>query len=80
MVFGARRGLPVGVVKAPRMCYNLENVFIRALTPPSISSGIFAECHENLTIYVPEQSVEEYRSADVWSVYSDRIVGYLYND
>ena len=46
-------------------CRNLKNVYIHSTIPPAVSR-IFADNHKDLTIHVPESSVEAYRSAQHW--------------
>ena len=65
---------------------SLKNVYVKSTTPPSI--GKWAFCYEksayhyqyppipNLKIYVPMNSVEDYKTQ--WSLYADNIVGYEY--
>ena len=53
-------------------CTSLTSVTINATTPPRIgTSGVFDNTNANLVIYVPAQSVEEYKTN--WSTYADRI-------
>lgn len=42
-------------------------------TPPSLSPGWEYGDNGPKEIYVPDASVEAYKSADVWSKYADRI-------
>ena len=63
-------------------CSSLKSVYCKATTPPileQIGPGgdcPFDGCDSNCKFYVPRNSVEAYKSADVWKVYADRIVGY----
>lgn len=52
---------------------NLKEVIIDAITPPSIGTNVFASAHADLTIYVPDGSVDAYKSASNWSAYAGRI-------
>ena len=68
----------------------LEAIYIKATTPPTVGeyalqwqyseySGyrIYTKC----TIYVPEESVEEYKAADYWNYYyENKIQGYKFAD
>lgn len=55
-------------------CNSLKTITINAVTPPVIPSDIFASCNSrNLKIYVPESSIETYKTANVWSVWKDKI-------
>ena len=60
-------------------CTNLKTVYVKATTPPDMSYWVFADNeHQNLNckIYVPAESVEEYKKASNWSTYADQIEGY----
>ena len=54
-------------------CPNLSKVVINNSTPPTKSSNAFASCSSDLAFYVPDDSVEAYRTATNWSAYADRI-------
>ena len=51
-------------------CTNMEAFVIRTVTPPTISDT-FKDC--NCLIFVPDESVEAYKTATNWSKYADRI-------
>ena len=53
-------------------CTSLVSIAINNTTPPTLGSGVFTSCN-NLSIYVPDESVDAYKSATNWSVYADRI-------
>lgn len=53
---------------------SLSQVIVRAVTPPSAGSSLFLNSNSNMTIYVPDQSVQAYREASGWSAYADRIL------
>ena len=61
-------------------CRSLTSVYCKATTPPHVGAYVFWTDQPlailNCTFYVPMQSVEAYKSADDWSDYADRIVGY----
>ncbi len=60
-------------------CTNLKTVYVKATTPPDMSYWVFTDNeHQNLNckIYVPAESVEEYKKASNWSTYADQIEGY----
>lgn len=62
-------------------CTNLKTVYVKATTPPSMSYWVFTDNeHNNLDckIYVPAESVEEYKKASNWSTYADQIEGYTF--
>ena len=56
-------------------CRNLKYIYCKPTTPPTLGS-----LSENGTleykIYVPEESVHAYKSAEGWSQYADQIVGF----
>ena len=51
-------------------CTSLEKITIEASTPPTIGNGVFNNTNQ-CPIYVPEESVADYKTA--WSSYSYRI-------
>ena len=58
------------------LCYALKSVTVLATTPPNIihmsSEALFGGM-SNFTIYVPAESVDTYKAADVWSNYANKI-------
>ena len=53
----------------------LSSLYCKTVVPPTVSTsglGTLSQCF----IYVPKESVAEYRVASGWSKYADRIVGY----
>jgi len=63
-------------------CKKLESVYCRPITPPSQmfestdNAGLFSENAVGRKIYVPNESVDAYKSARGWSTYADDIIGY----
>ena len=59
-------------------CISLTSVYCKAITPPSLGFcayyGYFGDI--GCPIYVPAESVEEYKAAENWSEYAADIVGY----
>lgn len=53
-------------------CISLENVIIENTTPPTLSGTAFTNTN-NCLIYVPDASVEAYKTATNWSSYASRI-------
>lgn len=53
-------------------CTNLSNITVRATIPPTLGTDAFLDI-TNFTIYVPEDSVELYKTASGWSNYADKI-------
>lgn len=65
-------------------CSNLNSVYCKSVTPPAIEGsyplfgvdGYDVSTPKDVVIYVPTESVEQYKSAEGWSEYADNIVGY----
>ena len=53
-------------------CTSMTSIYIYSNDPPRSAPGIFDNTND-APIYVPSQSLTAYKSADIWSVYSDRI-------
>lgn len=53
----------------------LETLICRASTPPTIVATTFnvAQGYTNFQVYVPDESVDAYKAANVWSGYAARI-------
>lgn len=60
--------------------YNLEEIYFRSYIPPVYVDTQFnlSDC-SNLTIYVPEETLELYKKSG-WSQYAPYMVGYKYDD
>lgn len=56
-------------------CKSLTTVYCKPIVPPALEVNIFSESPIGV-IYVPQASVEAYKSADGWSEYAYRIEGY----
>lgn len=50
----------------------MKAIIIRATTPPTLGSGVFDNT-KNCPIYVPDASVDAYKSATNWTTYASRI-------
>ena len=70
-------------------CHSLENVYCKAVNPPSIDSEVFYQYNGSKpncilyglkAIYVPYESVDTYKSANGWRAYKDLIVGYDFGE
>ena len=57
-------------------CSSLTSVYCKATTPPAGGTDMFYGNASGLTIYVPRNSVDLYKSASGWSFYASDIVGY----
>ena len=68
--------IPSGVIKikccAFYDCINLKSITIEAQDPPTGESAMFDNTN-NCSIFVPAESVDEYKAAKYWSNYADRI-------
>lgn len=61
-------------------CWHLKYIACRAETPPMVDRILFTSDVDELRIFVPEQSLELYRSADVWKEFADRIEGFVWRN
>ena len=52
---------------------NVTNITVLPVIPPTCGENVFSETN-NAPIYVPAQSINEYKTAEVWSSYADRII------
>lgn len=59
-------------------CGSLINVYCKPTTPPTSKYEIFSSNPSNRQIYVPEKSVDDYKSSPSWSEYAEYIVGYVF--
>ena len=57
-------------------CENLKTVFIKAETPPAISTTAFDPIPDGFIIYVPYSSLDSY--LDSWGVFSPYLLGYAF--
>ena len=57
-------------------CENLTSVYCKATIPPTGDSDMFDDNASGRKIYVPMNSVEAYKVANMWKEYADDIVGY----
>ena len=57
-------------------CNSLTSVYCKATTPPTLDGNGFHDNADGRKIYVPTESVEEYKTAEYWSDYATDIVGY----
>ena len=53
-------------------CTSLTSITINAVTPPTVTDKTFAESN-NCILYVASESLDAYKTANVWSQYADRI-------
>lgn len=58
-----------------KSCSSLKYSVVLNNTPPSLANNAYDGTHSDLKIYVPDASVEAYKTATNWSQYSSRIKG-----
>lgn len=59
------------------LCYcmsSLKTLYSKNTVPPILSTNTFVDCNNIQHVYVPTESVEEYKTQ--WSLFADKIVGY----
>lgn len=54
-------------------CSSLTSLTVKATYPPTLGSGVFTNTNANLVIYVPAESVNDYKAASGWSDYASKI-------
>ena len=57
-------------------CRGLISVYCQSTVPPILSYDVFWSYPTPHSIYVPQASIEAYKSASGWSKYAGKIVGY----
>ena len=57
-------------------CSSLKSVYCKPTTPPAGGDSMLSDNASDRMIYVPMESVSEYKSASYWDDYADAIVGY----
>ena len=54
-------------------CTGLTSITCEASTPPECESDVFYKVDKSIPLYVPEESVEEYKAAFQWEDFGDNI-------
>lgn len=54
-------------------CIALKSITVRATTPPALNAYALSNVPQNVTIYVPSESVDAYKAATNWSARADHI-------
>lgn len=54
-------------------CESLEVVKLNSTTPPTLGTGVFTGTPSTMKIYVPNESVEAYKTAPNWSAFANQI-------
>ncbi len=57
-------------------CSSLTSIYCKPITPPSLGWDTFSDISSMAKIYVPQESVNAYKSATFWSSYASKIMGY----
>ena len=52
---------------------NIQTIILRAMTPPAVTSSTLSGIPSRVQFYVPDASVEAYKTANIWSSYASRI-------
>lgn len=55
-------------------CKSLKTFIVLASTPPGLQSDTFRSTNSTFIIYVPDNSVEAYKTATNWSAYANKIL------
>lgn len=55
-------------------CKSLKTFIVLASTPPRFQSNTFVSTNSTFSIYVPDDSVEAYKTATNWVAYANRIL------
>lgn len=55
-------------------CKSLKTFIVLASTPPRFQSNTFMSTNSTFSIYVPDESVETYKTATNWSAYANKIL------
>lgn len=64
-------------------CDNLSTLYCKVIVPPMIGKSQYynsISASKKTQIYVPSESVEQYKSAEGWSQYASQIVGYDFTE
>ena len=61
-------------LRAFRYCSSLKTVTCLAATPPGLGTDAFENCDALTAIQVPSASVDDYKAAQYWNYYADKIV------
>jgi hypothetical protein len=48
-------------------CSNLQQLYLCNIYPPNIVGEIFHDVPTNLTLYVPQEAISQYRAAQGWN-------------
>jgi hypothetical protein len=57
-------------------CYNLHSIYMKSSTPPELGGTLGSDLPAAMKIYVPRESINDYKAATNWSTYSSQFVEY----
>lgn len=57
-------------------CSSLKEIWFMGKTPPTAGRSVLGDIPQDAVIYVPTESLVEYRGNTGWREYADKIVGY----
>ena len=57
-------------------CSSLKEIQCKAATPPSLTITAFTNTPDDMIIYVPEVSLNAYKTAETWAAIAGKLVGY----
>ena len=60
------------------LCSNLTTVYCKPVVPPTIENGNIFTASSYLNIYIPENSVKDYKLAAYWSEFANNYIMYDY--
>ena len=60
-------------------CWNLGEIYCHSSKPAILGTDVFTRRYDtNMKIYVPEESLVQYKTNEFWKIYSDYIVGHKF--
>lgn len=54
-----------------RYCTGLTEMTVKAIVPPAIVATTFEEVDKSIPVYVPKESLEDYRTAEYWEEFTN---------
>ena len=59
-------------------CWYIESVYCKSLIPPTLADDSLLPSY--VRIYVPKESIDEYKSATIWAEHANDIIGYDFEE
>lgn len=56
-------------------CKSLKSIYLKSTLPPKISPNTFQDIDPNAKIYVPNEALNNYKTAEYWISYAQNIIG-----